>query len=178
MKPIPIVVAKEIAKKYGYDQVVVYARTPGADGKEHVTTYGTNRMQCEAAGRIGSAIAESVIKPLESRDQKIGELETEIARLNKLLNTPQVVDFIEAMKVEVAHQREKWGEAHDSAKDPANWALLFQYILGKQATAVYDQNWSKYLHHLITLAAICANAHHSLQPTIQKLLDAKSATKG
>lgn len=179
MKPIPITAAKEIAKKYGYDQVVIYARTPGDEGHEHVTTYGTNRMQCEAAGRIGSCIVASVVKPLEERDAKIKDLEAEVARLIALLNTPQTLDFLEAVKVEIAHQRSRWGDSHDADKRPGDWALLFNYLLGKQATAAYARDWEKYLHHIITLAAVCANAHRVMVPVIalKKMLNVDPATK-
>lgn len=56
MKPIPIAAAKEIAEKFGYDQVVIVARKCGerpASG-EHVTTYGVDRDHCKVAAAIGN----------------------------------------------------------------------------------------------------------------------------
>ena len=53
MKAIPIIAAKEVAKKYGYDQVVIVARKVGEGGGEHVTTYGVDKANCDVAGRIG-----------------------------------------------------------------------------------------------------------------------------
>lgn len=53
MKPIPISAAKDIAKKYGYSQVVIIARAVGDNGGEHVTTYGVDRANCAVAARIG-----------------------------------------------------------------------------------------------------------------------------
>lgn len=59
LKPIPIAAAKHIAKTYGYDQVVIYARrchdTPEPHG-EHMTTYGRNREHCDVAARIGTTL--------------------------------------------------------------------------------------------------------------------------
>ena len=60
MKPIPISAAKDIAKKYGYDQVIVYARKVGEDGLEHVTTYGINKEHCSAAAKIGNYLKYEV----------------------------------------------------------------------------------------------------------------------
>lgn len=40
--PIPVSAGEHIAKKYGYDQVVIIARRVGSGGVEHVTTYGMN----------------------------------------------------------------------------------------------------------------------------------------
>jgi len=59
MRKIPISAAKHIAKEYGYDQVVIYARrchdTPLPHG-EHMTTYGRNREHCDVAARIGNTL--------------------------------------------------------------------------------------------------------------------------
>lgn len=59
MRPIPIAAAKRIAKEYGYDQVLIYARrchdTPLPHG-EHMTTYGRNPEHCGVAARIGETL--------------------------------------------------------------------------------------------------------------------------
>lgn len=101
--------------------------------------------------------------------------DAEIARLTALLNNPQVKDFLAAVEIEVAHQRERWGDKHDTSKDVGDWALLFQYIIGKQAKAVYEGDWKKYLHHLISLAAICYAAHTAFAPEVLANEDASKA---
>ena len=53
MKPIKIEAAKKIAKEFGYDQVIIYARKVGDEGGEHVTTYGVDEVHCDVASRIG-----------------------------------------------------------------------------------------------------------------------------
>ena len=63
MKKIPIKAAQEIAEKYGYDQVIIYARkvgdAPDPHG-EHMTTYGVNKAHCEVAARIGDYLKYDV----------------------------------------------------------------------------------------------------------------------
>lgn len=57
MKPIPISSAAYIAKKYGYDQVVIIGRKVGeapAPHGEHCTTYGIDTAHCEVAAKIGN----------------------------------------------------------------------------------------------------------------------------
>jgi hypothetical protein len=57
MKRIPIKAAQLIAEKYGYDQVLIYARKVGNNPDphgEHVTTYGINKMHCDAMATIGN----------------------------------------------------------------------------------------------------------------------------
>lgn len=56
--PIPISVAKRIAEKYGYDQVVIYGRRVGEapDGGEHITTYGRTKEHCSVAALMSEAL--------------------------------------------------------------------------------------------------------------------------
>lgn len=59
MKAIPIEAAESIAKEYGYDQVVIYARRVGDDPDphgEHMTTYGRNKVHCGVAAQIGNTL--------------------------------------------------------------------------------------------------------------------------
>ena len=57
-KRIPIREGKHVAVTYGYDQVIIFARRVGADGMEHVTTYGRNKEHCQIAGRIGDHLKQ------------------------------------------------------------------------------------------------------------------------
>ena len=56
LKAIPIAAAREIAERFGYDQVVIVARRVGDDPQphgEHVTTYGRDAAHCAVAARMG-----------------------------------------------------------------------------------------------------------------------------
>lgn len=86
-------------------------------------------------------------------------IRTELEELQRLLNTPEIEDFLKGVQVEAAHQRKRWGDAHDEMKRPGDWAMLFSAVLGKLARAVWNNERSKYLHHLITLSAIAFNCH-------------------
>jgi hypothetical protein len=55
---IPISAAREIARRFGYDQVIIVARKTGPNGNEHVTTYGRNAKHCSVAARIGEIFKE------------------------------------------------------------------------------------------------------------------------
>jgi len=59
MKRIPIKAAREIAKLYDYDQVVIVARKVGEG--EHVTTYGRNKIHCGIAARIGDFLKYKIM---------------------------------------------------------------------------------------------------------------------
>lgn len=63
-KRIPIKAAKEIAHKYGYDQVMIYARKVGESPEphgEHMTTYGINRIHCAAMAKIGNFLKYKIM---------------------------------------------------------------------------------------------------------------------
>jgi hypothetical protein len=89
----------------------------------------------------------------------------EIARLKALLNTPQTRDWCEAVKVEAAHQRERWGADHDAGKTPADWFWLVGYLAGKALAAAYGGDEGSFrlaMHHTISAGAALANWHAAL----------------
>lgn len=64
MISIPITAAEDIAKLYGYDQVIIIARKVGQKPDphgEHVTTYGIDKANCEVAARIGDFLKYKVM---------------------------------------------------------------------------------------------------------------------
>jgi len=88
--------------------------------------------------------------------------DTEIARLNAIINTPQADDFLRAVSTEAEHQRQRWGNAHDAGKAPADWFWLVGYLGGKALHAHTAGNVEKAEHHVITTAAACANWHRAM----------------
>lgn len=89
----------------------------------------------------------------------IEELRAECRRLDALLNTPSIVDFAEAVKLEAAHQRSRWGDAHDLSKSSAEFAGVGVYLMGKALDASWSKNRDKLLHRIIATGALCANWH-------------------
>lgn len=83
-------------------------------------------------------------------------------RLNALINTLRTDEFFESVRIEAAHQVERWGVEHDAGKRPEDWITLFIYLLGKAATAHFDGNQPKLEHHVITVAAVALNWHRRL----------------
>lgn len=58
-------------------------------------------------------------------------LRRRVAELEALINTPQTADFFQAVRLEAAHQQERWGTAHDQGKEPNDWFWLLGYLGGK-----------------------------------------------
>lgn len=77
-----------------------------------------------------------------------------VAALEALINNPHTTDFLEAVRLEAAHQRERWAADHDSGKTDADWFWLIGYLAGKALSKP-----DKLLHHVVTTAAACLNWH-------------------
>ena len=58
-KPIPISAAREIAKKYGKQQVIIVT-WDAVHGKEHVTTYGDTKETCRLAAMGGARVKQAL----------------------------------------------------------------------------------------------------------------------
>lgn len=85
------------------------------------------------------------------------------AFLEELINSPETEDFLMGVKIEAAHQVEKWGEAHDRGKSAENWFWLVGYLAGKCLRAAITGDRVKALHHTISSAAALANWHRAIK---------------
>lgn len=88
------------------------------------------------------------------RQEVIEMLRSEVIRLDALINNPHTDVFLDAVRLEAAHQRERWAEEHDAGKTAADWFWLIGYVCGKALSKP-----EKRLHHIVTTAAVCLNWH-------------------
>lgn len=110
--------------------------------------------------------------------QENGDLRAEIDRLKKLLGTPEIVDFVEAVKREAAYQREHWGPEHDKEKTDDFWFWTLGWLAGKAVTDPHESDdkrtsVERKLHRIITAAALAANWHAAVMEKEGKELVAK-----
>lgn len=87
----------------------------------------------------------------------VEELQAEIARLNAMINTPHTDEWFEAVRLEAAHQIERWGTAHDAGKQPADWFWLLGYLGQKAMTSAMAGDETKARHHTISSGAMLLN---------------------
>lgn len=87
----------------------------------------------------------------------VSDLTTEIERLNQLINTPHTNDWLEAVKLEAAHQIERWGTDHDAGKTPLDWFWLIGYLAQKAVMSVITGDTEKAKHHTISTGAVLLN---------------------
>lgn len=89
-------------------------------------------------------------------------LREENERLTDLLNTPHNDDWFEGVRIEAAHQVERWGADHDAGKGPLDWFWLIGYLGQKAAAAELAGDLNKAKHHTISTAAALLNWHRKL----------------
>ena len=90
----------------------------------------------------------------------------EIERLQAIereVNTPHTTEFLEAVKLEAAHQRQRWAAPHDAGKTDADWFWLVGYLAGKCLRCVITGDREKALHHTISSAAALANWYEAIK---------------
>jgi len=90
------------------------------------------------------------------------EKEDRLAYLEKLIGSPEIENFLEGVRIEAAHQTDKWGMKDEESKFPHDYALVMDRLKGKQTEAIWTRDSEKYRHHLVTLAAVCFNAHRQV----------------
>ena len=93
-------------------------------------------------------------------EQKVAELTGALADekmehglLIELLSRPEIDEFYDGVMLEAAHQRQRWGDAHDRSKSAENWYWLVGYLAGKALRSAVEGDQAKARHHTISSAA-------------------------
>lgn len=115
-------------------------------------------------GREPDAGAPFPLNPATGRPLALDDWEFSIVR-DEIINSPETADFMAAVPLEAAHQRERWGADHDAGKSPFDWFWLIGYLAQKAADAAVRGDTEKARHHTISTAAALANWHAALSGT-------------
>ena len=99
----------------------------------------------------------------EDAHQLLREAATELRRLHVLLNTPSIEDFLESVRLEAAHQVERWGPEQDAQKTTDDWIRLIDMLLQKLWDARAAGNRDKALHHTISTSAVLYHWHKAIK---------------
>lgn len=113
-----------------------------------------------AAGHLVAQPADA--DELQRLRQQVERLTGERDALAAKLNSPELRDFAAGVVMEAAHQRERWGAAHDAGKEPQDWFWLLGYLGGKALKAHTSGDHDKAMHHTISSAAALANWHAAI----------------
>lgn len=113
-------------------------------------------------GNFGMPALQRQTQVINSLRSDVAARDAEIDRLNKLLNTPLIVDWFEGVRVEAAHQVERWGSDHDAGKTPLDWFWLIGFLAQKAATSALSGDSEKAKHHTISTGAAMFNWFRAL----------------
>ncbi|WP_148716450.1 DUF551 domain-containing protein [Chitinolyticbacter meiyuanensis] len=89
-------------------------------------------------------------------------LQARIAELEGRINTPHTHEWFEAVRLEAAHQIERWSVEHDAGKQPQDWFWLIGYLAGKALAAALAGNDEKAKHHTISSGAALLNWYRAM----------------
>lgn len=109
-------------------------------------------------------LAEGISRLLSERDA----LAEEVSRLRAILNTPVNDNWLEGVRVEAAHQVERWAAEHDRNKSALDWFWLIGYLAQKAAWAALSGDREKAKHHTISTGAALLNWHRHIQGGTQQ----------
>lgn len=90
------------------------------------------------------------------------DLEASLRAAGFDVDSPAVENFIGGVIREAAHQRARWGDAHDRSKSAENWFWLVGYLAGKALRAAIAGDREKSLHHTISAAAALSQWHAAI----------------
>lgn len=107
-------------------------------------------------------ITARAILQLPSLADRTGRDAAVEAARKAVINSPETADFMSAVPLEAAHQRERWGVDHDAGKSPFDWFWLIGYLAQKAADAAVRGDVEKAKHHTISTGAALANWHAAL----------------
>lgn len=107
--------------------------------------------------KIFYAMSEYASLQSTAKEERIKELAGEVERLNGLINNPIVKEFMDGVNNEIAHQYERWGD--ETEVPPHHFAMVLGYLLGKLNKAIFDKDAEKFIHHIITCAAVSGCVH-------------------
>jgi hypothetical protein len=102
---------------------------------------------------------------LEAEHAELTSNAADGVRLRAIINTPELEHFLRAVHLEAVHQIERWGEAGDRNKRPADWFWLVGYLGGKALHSAISGDHDKARHHCISTAAALYNWHCAISGT-------------
>lgn len=100
---------------------------------------------------------EEAAASLTRQTERVEELERRVAEYEALIGSPHVDEWFEAVRIEAAHQVDRWGSAHDAGKTPLDWFWLIGFLAQKAVHASQSGDAFKAKHHTISTGAALLN---------------------
>lgn len=111
----------------------------------------------ERSAQSSEALSKAIGAHAAQLETDNAALKARVLELEGRINTPHTDDWFEAVKLEAAHQVERWGTKHDEGKTPADWFWLLGYLGGKALASAIAGDVEKAKHHTISSGAVLLN---------------------
>lgn len=111
----------------------------------------------EHAAESSAALAEAIGSHAAQLEADNFALKARVLELEGRINTPHTDDWFEAVRLEAAHQVERFGAKHDAGKAPQDWFWLLGYLAGKALASTLTGDDEKAKHHTISSGAALLN---------------------
>lgn len=98
---------------------------------------------------------------MSNLEEENAQLKAKVKALEDLLHSMPIMNFLEAVQIEAGYQKIIWPE-QDKTKSAWDWFWALGYLSGKALAAEKANDKVKYLHHLVTSAALLANWHEAV----------------
>ncbi len=109
------------------------------------------------SAQSASVLAKAIGRHAAQLEAENAELRARLLELESRINTPHTGDWFDAVRLEAAHQVERWGTKHDEGKTPADWFWLLGYLSGKALASAISGDVEKAKHHTISSGAVLLN---------------------
>jgi len=93
----------------------------------------------------------------ERQASELFSLRARLLELEGRINTPHTADWFDAVRLEAAHQVERFGADHDAGKNPQDWFWLLGFLAGKALACAIAGDDEKAKHHTISSGAALLN---------------------
>lgn len=112
---------------------------------------------------LAATLRRSSYESAPCMDVHLRNAADELERLDGLINNPSVDDFLESVRLEAVHQRERWGPEHDQDKSDYDWVWLLAHLATKAFMAARYGDVKQAKHHTISSAAALLNWHKTIK---------------
>lgn len=121
------------------------------------------KLQDKTVGRVDPP--EPVHGKAISLSELVDELFVARARVTELeqtINSPHNADWFEGVRIEAAHQMERW-ILYDEKKEDTDWYWTLGYLAGKCLAAMAKGDIEKAKHHTISTGALLLNWYRTFE---------------
>jgi hypothetical protein len=119
-------------------------------------------LNARRADQSSAALEVAMVEHVKQLESDNFALKARLLELEGRINTPHTDDWFEAVRLEAAHQVERFGSKHDAGKAPTDWLWLIGWLVGKACTAAVKGDTEKAKHHTVSTGACLLNWHRSL----------------